>query len=155
MPIKTCFNCGWRDYNPQQCPLIGYHYKEDAKPCCPYWKAEVPKCSRCGQPDPAPYIISNSDGSCKTLCQKCNSKLDTCGMCSKSSTCDYETNPSPLPKAVQKTIQEGNQIAVITVKNDARIEETCAKNCECFDKENKICRREDGYCENYKEGFEK
>ena len=151
MPNKSCLNCGYRALNPQQCPLIGYHYADDRKPLCPYWVPEVPKCDLCGQIDPNSVLTQITDGSWKRCCKNCESKFGTCGGCVKSQECDFETNPSPLPKAVQKRIQQGNQIMVATVKNDARVAETCAKNCECFCQETQTCLRENGCCGKYED----
>lgn len=149
MPTKSCFTCAFRTLNPQECPLIRYSYTEDRNQYCPYWSAELPICDRCGQIELNSILSQSSDGTWKRLCKKCESLSGTCGGCSKSSTCDFETNPSPIPKAVQKRIQQGNQIMVTTVKNDARINETCAKNCECFDHETRTCCREYNCCKNY------
>lgn len=152
MPTKSCLNCGYRALNPQQCPLISYQYADDRKPVCPYWIAEVPKCDLCGQVDPKCILTQATDESWKRLCEKCSSRSGTCGGCKKSQGCDFETNPSPLPKAVQKRIQQGNQIIMATVKNKDRIRETCQKNCDCWD-ENFGCLRENGTCGKYEDNL--
>lgn len=152
MPTKSCFTCGYHSLNEKACPLIHCVFAENPQ-VCPYWVAEVPICEVCGQIDPNCVLTQKSDGSWIRICQNCLSKSGTCGGCSKSSTCDFETNPSPIPKAVQKRIQQGNQIMVTTVKNDERINETCAKNCECFDHETRTCCREYNCCKNYKDAF--
>ena len=139
MPTKSCFTCGYRTLNPQECPLIGYNYTDDRNQVCPYWVAEIPKCDICGMIDPNSGFLQKSDGSLIRWCKNCQSKSGTCGMCSKSSTCDFETNPSPIPKAVQKRIQQGNHIMVTTIKNPARIDVTCRINCSCFSEENGCC----------------
>lgn len=156
MPTKSCLTCGYRNLNPQQCPLIGYQYTEnDTNAVCPYWVDEVVTCAVCGQIIPKKnYCLTHfKDGTWKPTCENCLKLSGTCGGCSKSSTCDFETNPSPIPKAVQKRIQQGNQIIVTTVKNDERINETCAKNCECFDHETRTCCREYNCCRNYEDVF--
>ena len=153
MPTKSCYTCAYRTLNPQQCPLIGYNYADDRNQVCPYHTTELPKCDICGQITPNSMFTQKSDGSWIHICKNCQSKSGTCGGCSKSSTCDFETNPSPIPKAIQKRIQQGNQIMVTTVKNDARINETCAKNCECFDHETRTCCRENNTCGKYEDVF--
>ena len=153
MPTKSCFTCAYRTLNPQQCPLIGYNYADDRNQVCPYHTTELPKCDICGQIVPDSMFTQKSDGSWIRICKNCQSKSGTCGNCENSHTCDFETNPSPIPKAVQKRIQQGNQIMVVTVKNDARVAETCAKNCECFDLDSNSCNRENNTCGKHKGEF--
>ena len=148
MPTKSCLNCAFRTLNPQQCPIIGHRYTEDRNQVCPYWVNELPKCEVCGKIVPDSMFTQKSDGSWIRICKNCQSKSGTCGGCSKSSICDFETNPSPIPKAIQKRIQQGNQIMVMTVRNEERIRETCQKNCECFS-EAVGCLRENGTCGKY------
>lgn len=155
MPNKSCLTCGYRSLNPQQCPLIGYQYTEnDTDAVCPYWVAEIVTCFICGNIIPKKnYCLTQSkDGSWNPICDNCLKLSGTCGGCSKSTTCDFETNPSPLPKAVQKQVRQGNQILVTTVKNEDRIRETCEKNCDCFSKEFG-CLRENGTCGDYEGAF--
>ena len=139
MPIKSCLTCGWRDFNPQQCPLIGYSYAADRNVYCPYWVEDVLICDNCGKTDLNMLITETAPGVYKYLCRNCASLSGTCGSCTCGNTCDFETNPSPLPKAVRKQVRQGNQIAVVTVKNPERIDITCRKNCKCFDAENDDC----------------
>ena len=155
MPTKSCLTCAYRTLNPQQCPLIGYNYADDRNQVCPYHTTEIIYCARCGNIIPTIHypLTHYSDGTWKPTCENCLKLSGTCGGCSKSSTCDFETNPSPIPKAVEKRFQQGNQIIVTTVKNDERINETCAKNCECFDHETRTCCREYNCCRNYEGVF--
>ena len=152
MPTKSCFTCAYRTLNPQQCPLIGYQYADDRNQVCPYHNTEFPKCDICGQIVPDSMFTQKSDGSWIRICKNCQSKSGTCGGCSKSSTCDFETNPSPIPKAVQKRTQQGNQIMVTTIKNPSRIDVTCRINCPCFSEENGCCR-EYNTCGNFEGAF--
>lgn len=145
----TCLTCGFHTLNPQQCPLIGYQYAENGNQVCPYWTEELPICGVCGEINPIYALTQKADESWIRICKNCLSKSGTCVMCLKSTTCDFETNPSPIPKAVQKTIQQGPITTVTTVKNIERVRETCQKNCECF-RENFGCLRESGNCEKYK-----
>lgn len=154
MPSKTCQTCGYSSLNTQQCPLIGYKYQQNEKDICPHWIRELVVCGQCNQIIPIHnYCLTKfSDGTHKPICENCLKLSGTCGGCSKSTTCDFETNPSPIPKAVQKRIQQSNQIMVVTVKNPDRIRETCQKNCECFSEEFGCCR-ELNTCSNYKGVF--
>ena len=152
MPTKSCFTCAYRTLNPQQCPLIGYQYADDRNQVCPYYTTELPKCDICGQIDPNSVLTKKSDGSWIRLCKNCQNKSGTCGGCSKSSTCDFETNPSPIPKAVEKRFQQGNQIMITQIKNPLRIDATCRINCPCFSEENGCCR-EYNTCNNFDGAF--
>ena len=153
MPTKSCLNCGYRSLNEKACPLIHCVFTENPQ-VCPYWVAEIVKCAICGNIIPKKnYCLTHSkDGTWQPTCDNCLKLSGTCGGCSKSSTCDFETNPSPLPKAVQKQIRQCNQIMVTTVKNEERIRETCQKNCGCFSQEFG-CLRENGTCGNYEGAF--
>lgn len=84
------------------------------------------------------------------MCGNCFSMAGTCGLCENGTLCDFETNPSPLPKQVQKVIRQGNAIIQTVVKNPERIRETCLKNCPCCDP-NFGCFKENGTCGIYKE----
>lgn len=152
MSTKSCFTCAYRTLNPQQCPLIGYQYADDRNQVCPYHTTELPKCDICGQIDPNSVLTQKSDGSWIRICKNCQSKSGTCGGCSKSSTCDFETNPSPIPKAVEKRFQQGNQIMITQIKNPSRIDVTCRINCPCFSEEFGCCR-EYNTCGNFDGAF--
>ena len=154
MPSKTCQTCGYSSLNTEQCPLIGYKYQQNEKDICPHWTRELVVCGRCNKIIPIRnYCLTKfSDGTYKPICENCLKLSGACGGCLKSTTCDFETNPSPIPKAVQKRIQQSNQIMVVTVKNPDRIRETCQKNCECFSEEFG-CLRENGTCGNYEGAF--
>ena len=152
MPTKSCLTCSYRTLNPQQCPLIGYNYSDDRSQVCPYHTTELPKCDICGQIVPDSMFTQKSDGSWIRICKKCESLSGTCGGCSKSSTCDFETNPSPIPKAVEKRFQQGNQIMITQIKNPSRIDVTCRINCPCFSEEFGCCR-EYNTCGNFEGAF--
>ena len=150
MPDKSCTTCGYHKLNPQQCPLIGYQYAPDRNSVCPYWADELPICDHCGKVSPTANVFTQtSDGSWKRLCSVCLSLSGTCGGCTFGTECDFETNPSPTPKTVQKRIQQGNGIYVVTEKNAKRVEETCRKNCQCFDPDSNSCNKENNCCGKY------
>lgn len=151
MSTKSCLTCGFRTLNPQQCPIIGYSYTEDRNQVCPYWVNEFSKCAICGRIDPNYVLFLNeTETNYIPVCSQCKDLFGTCRMCLKSTTCDFQTNPSPIPKAVEKRFQQGNQIIITTVKNDKRVAETCVKNCECFSEEYG-CLREYNCCDKYEE----
>jgi hypothetical protein len=83
------------------------------------------------------------------LCAKCNEAYGTCSACADSNTCDFETNPSPLPKVVVQVMRQGPVTSQTQIKNPERIAITCAVNCACY--HNGICCKEFGTCANWKE----
>lgn len=104
------------------------------------------RCDYCGR-TPAPIIEIMNNTIC---CVECYRKWDTCALCIHGSKCAFETDPSPLPKIVQKTIRQGNMTVQQTVKNPDRIRELCQFSCPCFDEEFG-CFKENGYCTKYQE----
>ena len=150
MPTKSCLTCGYSSLDPTKCPLIGYQYTENRNVCCPYYITDPVICCKCGRIIVSHSIvyIQTSDNTWQPICDDCNKLSGHCGGCSKSSTCDFETNPSPIPKAVQKTFKEGFQTIVTTVPNPSRVDITCRVNCPCFSEEFG-CLRENGTCGNY------
>ena len=154
MSDKSCFNCGYHQLDTTKCPLIAYTYKNGAVPVCPYWVGELNKCGVCGQVIAGQTLrfFEATDGTFKLLCDNCKNALGTCRTCTKSTTCDFETNPSPIPKAVIKSIQQGSMITQIQIKNPSRIDISCRVNCECFSEEFG-CLRENGTCGKYEEVY--
>lgn len=69
-------------------------------------------------------------------------------MCEFAKTCDFETNPSTMPKIVQKVIQQGNMQMATQVRNPEREKITCAAGCKCYN-ETYGCSRQDNLCINY------
>ena len=102
-------------------------------------------CNYCGQEHVA---IVNEDGT--GMCIKCLEIAGTCNLCESGSLCDFETNPSPLPKQVQKTIRHENMIIQTVINNPDRIRECCQAGCPCFDPEF-FCLKQIGTCARYKE----
>ena len=102
-------------------------------------------CDVCGNPAPA-AVISND----RLYCQKCAACFDTCSLCLNSAQCEFENNPSPLPKVIQQTIRQGTMVIQQTVRNPERVKQFCFP-CKCFDQDDLICRRQDNWCREYNE----
>ena len=102
-------------------------------------------CDVCGNPAQA-AVISNE----RLYCQRCAALFDTCSLCLNSVGCEFETNPSPLPKVVVQTIRQGAVTMQQQIKNPERIKQFCFP-CKCFDQDDLICRREERWCPNYNE----
>lgn len=100
-------------------------------------------CEVCGQPAQDIVYLNELN---MIICGRCNAHRYKCLTCESARLCDFETNPIPIPKMVQRKISRGNLTSIVTIKNPARIEKTCAANCPCFNKKEGICNKEQGYC---------
>ena len=106
-------------------------------------------CEICGKPVPYPPLVEVYEGHAPVIvCQDCCAQLGFCNRCKEAKFCSFETDPSPLPKVVEKRIQKGPMISVVQVKNPARTAITCEKDCPCFDPEFG-CLKEHGTCGKY------
>ena len=105
----------------------------------------VVQCETCGRPTEQQVLCPDGD-KWHILCPSCATQLNTCAFCKKSNTCLFETDPSPLPKTIQKQFRQGPMITVTEVMNPERIRQTCEKGCDCFDTDFE-CMRQFNYCE--------
>ena len=145
---NKCENCAILDSATGKCKLTGF--PQSPNDFCSRFKTVLDICANCNQ-EILVYPIALPDG--RTLCHECFTLLSYCPTCFHSSTCVYETDPSPLPKSVQRRVQNGSMITVIETRNPERIDITCKKSCLCFDE--KIgCRRQLNFCNDYKEKWE-
>lgn len=121
------------------------------KDSCPKYKpvSQMKHCEICGKALLEPGIIDLKDGHPHLICSNCLNSIETCMTCQEILDCDFETNPSPTEKTITKQIRQGNMISVTTVKNPKRIEETCKKNCKCFDEKNGCLRQTIRTCEHW------
>jgi hypothetical protein len=103
------------------------------------------KCDYCGR-QVQPVVITEGRGACI----ECAKYFGTCYMCRNCSACQFENNPSPLPKVVSRTIQRGNAVIQTQVRNPERVKQFCFP-CKCFDMDDLICRRQENWCSNYDE----
>ena len=97
---------------------------------------------------PSNYLI-NDDSTGVLLCQECANKLGSCGTCKNILSCAFETDPSPLPKIVQKTIQRGNMQVITEIMNPERMKITCQQGCQCFHQGSQACGRNLATCPQY------
>ena len=91
-------------------------------------------CKMCGAPLVGVNLIYDEelDG---IYCARCHPYVRTCSNCVDGDYCDFQNNPSPLPKQVQVTRQMGGAIMTQTVANPERIKITCEDGCPCFSAE--------------------
>lgn len=148
--LSRCRLCSLYELGNQTCKIFKTAINPE-EPGCPYFTKELTKCDSCGKAilNAREVFLEEFNGKTLSLCEECNAQALSCAFCSSGTLCDFETNPSPTPKAVQKQVRQGYTIMTTTVKNPTRIAETCEKNCKCWDADQKICRKEQHYCVNY------
>lgn len=91
-------------------------------------------CKICGKPLNGRDLVYDIDLE-EVFCRKCAPFRNTCVFCINKNSCDFNTNPSPLPKQVQQTQRTGNAVMTQIVKNPERIKITCENGCPCYSSE--------------------
>ena len=138
-----CPSCAFAGLKaPNMCGLAGWEIS--SKDHCSKHQRTIQTCAICGA-----YIIS--DGIIDNghlVCSSCISKLETCSTCRFSNICEFETNPSPLEKIIQREIRQGNSYFVTSAMNPERVHITCEKGCRCYDPQ-KGCLKQKGSCSNH------
>lgn len=131
---RKCGNCLiWKQYN-KVCPFFKEEMKEDS-PACPKFTDIVKTCACCGNSIIGkPYLASNND-MWYELCADCDEQWGNCATCANITSCDYETNPINLPKQIPTQTRKGPMVINTVGRNPARIKETCAKGCSCWQNE--------------------
>lgn len=145
--MKYCATCSLKAPDRATCMRTGAPISP-TEDYCNHHTYTIYTCEQCGQLMTAvgTYIDHNSN---KLLCAKCNDAYGTCPTCANGNACDFETNPSPLPKVVVQVVRQGPMTSQTQVKNPERIAITCATNCGCYN--NGICCKEFRTCANWKE----
>jgi len=143
--INYCKTCGLRDLSQPLCRLFKHQINPEQDFCSRHTKSLM-RCEICGTEILVPYIDISTEGEYHVLCNTCASERSTCRYCKKNTECAFENDPSPLPKVVMKTMQQGNSYIQTQVINPDRIRETCEKKCSCFDAKNG-CLRQNNWCD--------
>lgn len=146
-PTGNCGECALRAQNGVQCMLDGRAIS--AEDFCSKFQKELHKCSICGRPIGTTPILEVVNDSVYETCPVCQKMFGTCQTCDRAATCDFETNPSPLPKTIQQKVQRGPMIAVTEIRNPERIRITCEKNCKCYDPSFGCLRQMAQTCKNF------
>ena len=106
-------------------------------------------CGWCGRPvDSHAIYLINEDDSNQIICNDCLKLKGTCVTCINGDACEFETNPSTIPKTIQKPQYLGGATVISTEKNPERIKLLC-KTCSCYD-EQLGCLKELRECKNWK-----
>lgn len=138
--LSQCNNCAFRDIN-SVCQIFKTRV-EPTRAACPGHKSTLYNCNNCGRPIiNALTWTQKSEESWTPYCEECSLQIGNCPTCARSTTCVFETDPSPLPKVVVKTIRQGNTQMQIQIRNPERIDVTCREKCKCFDPENGCLRQ--------------
>lgn len=140
---KTCRNCTSRRIEDSFCQLFNIQVEESTK-ACPLHSTTV--CAKCGRPIQREKVLSNKG----IYCLNCTLLLGTCTGCQHSTSCAFQEDPTPIPKTVVKTFQQGPMTLQQEIANPDRILETCAKNCKCYNEEFG-CMRQYESCKEYLE----
>lgn len=143
MNKEKCATCALRVHEGQTCGLTGLP-AADTDFCSKYQKT-LELCEICGGPIVGKPIIVPDGDKFHLVCGKCAKDLTGCSTCNQRNYCDFDTNPSPIPKTVRRVFQKGPMQTVTEVMNPERIRETCEKNCHCFDAEFG-CWKQLGFC---------
>lgn len=146
---RTCGSCLIAAQNNGVCPIFKQKMNPEEKGC-PSHVSELNPCDICGQHMTKSFSLIDITNPEKThkYCFSCQKLLSHCPTCREAQNCPFETDPSPIPKAVQKEFRQGNMVQIMTVKNPSRIEITCKKGCPCFSEEFGCCK-EINTCSNW------
>ena len=147
---KTCGSCALMQHNGGVCPVFETAQPQD-HPGCQYHTFELHPCVLCGNhmSKDNQFIDITEPDNMIIYCGNCKQHISHCPTCVNVKECRFETDPSPLPKVVQREIRQGNMISVTQVMNPERIRQTCQNGCLCFSEEFG-CSRQINYCGNYK-----
>ena len=99
----TCGQCALMQHNGGVCPIFNETFPAD-QGGCPKGTTTLHTCDVCGRLTPQ-IVIDVSDGGYHLWCPECNQYSGTCRTCLKGKECLFETDPSPIPKVVQKEIR--------------------------------------------------
>ena len=149
---KFCATCKILDPRQNVCALLRTEV-DPHKDYCTKHTDTLDVCAHCGR-ETINAILTPDGDSWQALCAACVEKLNTCVFCKNVNTCAFETDPSPLPKMVQKQVRQGNMVQVMTIQNPERIAITCQSGCSCYNEEYGCGRQFDG-CQNMAHIYDK
>ena len=148
LEYKNCRHCSIADLHQNKCRLTGLPIDPD-NDYCSHGTKHLPTCSICRSPfiSGTGLIVMENDIP-HEICGRCAAAKNTCAICSKVNTCEFETNPDPLPKTVREQIQQGGAIMITEMINPERVQKFCL-TCDCWSEEIGGCARRNGngeYC---------
>ena len=147
---KICANCALYVKDQKGCIRNQRHEEETFS--CADWTDHLDNCEICKRPTLTKDLcVGIYQKGAHYVCRDCAHKYGTCALC-VNADCEFETNSDPMPKIVQKRIQQGNMIQIAQVRNEERVKKFC-HSCSCWNKEG-YCNREFNCCGNYKGVFD-
>ena len=144
---RTCKECAY--FDDMRCKISGQPAISHNIACASFSSKRY-ECEICHRQIHHTEVIYDSKSN-KIVCSDCCNRLSTCNNCHNGNICLFETDPSPLPKQIQKQTRQGNMIGQTIVKNPDRILITCKKGCPCWDAETESCNKQLRYCANIQE----
>ena len=144
---RTCKECAY--FDDMRCKISGQPAISHNVACASF-SSQRYECDICHRQIHHTEVIYDSKSN-KIICSDCGNRLSTCDNCHNGNICVFETDPSPLPKQIQKQIRQGNMIGQTIIKNPDRILITCKKDCPCWNTETESCNKQLRYCANIQE----
>lgn len=144
---RTCKECAY--FDDMHCKISGQPAISHNVACASF-SSQRYECDICHRQIHHTEVIYDSKSN-KIVCSDCCNRLSTCDNCHNGPICLFETDPSPLPKQIQKQIRQGNMIGQTIIKNPDRTLITCKKGCPCWDAETESCNKQLRYCANIQE----
>lgn len=144
---RTCKECAY--FDDMRCKISGQPAISHNVACASF-SSQRYECDVCHRQIHHTEVIYDSKSN-KIVCSDCCNRLSTCDNCHNGNICLFETDPSPLPKQIQKQIRQGNMFGQTIIKNPDRVRETCQKGCPCWDTETESCNKQLRYCANIQE----
>ena len=144
---RTCKECAY--FDDMRCKISGQPAISHNIACASFSSKRY-ECDICHRQIHHTEVIYDSKSN-KIVCSDCCNRLSTCDNCHNGNICLFETDPSPLPKQIQKQIRQGNMIGQTIIKNPDRILITCKKGCPCWNAETESCNKQLRYCANIQE----
>lgn len=142
MNDKTCYNCALFSKEHHAC--LRTRTPTLSTDSCSHWVSELSICDICGQMflPPATFVMEEGSQAITVICPNCDQHRGKCPTCECSGYCDFRENKEcTLPIMIRQTMRQDNMVISRTVPNLARVEETCKKNCKCWDAEQGCCSR--------------
>lgn len=91
-------------------------------------------CKLCGKQVEGAQLCYSVDLE-EVFCNNCIYLLGGCYSCGNVVSCAFEQDPSPLPKIVVQTVQQGNMTMQTQIRNPEREAITCKTKCPCWNEE--------------------
>lgn len=137
--INYCETCGFADLRQNGCRLLKIRI-DPTKDFCSKHSENSIFCEYCNKPLVTKLHVIPTKSVNHVLCPECSSLINTCQFCKSGNKCDFETNPSNIPKIINQKTRQGNMVMTTQVRNPARVDITCKAGCKCYSEEYGCCK---------------